>query len=46
MNQAVVDRGISDIHEVSVPAAWADLPADVPQTQDDLPDFIKNHRPL
>ena len=30
-----------DIHEVSVPAAWADLPADVPQTQDDLPDFIK-----
>ena len=41
MNQAAVDRGISDIHEVSVPAAWADLPADVPQTQDDLPDFIK-----
>ena len=41
MNQAALDRGISDIHEVSVPAAWADLPADVPQTQDDLPDFIK-----
>ena len=41
MNQAAVDRGIADVHEVAVPAAWADLPDDAPKDENELPDFIK-----
>ena len=42
MNQAAVDRGISDIVEVTVPEAWKDLPSD-PVVEDtrDIPEFIK-----
>ena len=42
MNQAAVDRGISDIVEVTVPEEWKDLPSD-PVVEDtrDIPDFIK-----
>ena len=43
MNQAAVDRGISDLVEVEVPAEWKDLPSD-PVVEDtrNIPDFIKN----
>ena len=42
MNQDAVDRGISDIVEVTVPEAWKDLPSD-PVVEDtrDIPEFIK-----
>ena len=45
MNQAAVDRGISDIVEVTVPEAWKDLPSD-PVVEDtrDIPEFIKKSR--
>ena len=42
MNQAAVDRGISDVVEVQVPAAWAELPEEKPQEDTrNLPEFIK-----
>ena len=43
MNQAAVDRGISDLVEVEVLPEWKDLPSD-PVVEDtrNIPDFIKN----
>ena len=42
MNQAAVDRGLSDLVKVDIPAAWADLPEDAPQEDTrNIPDFIK-----
>lgn len=41
MNQAAVDRGISDIVEIDVPESWKSLPADPPKPERDVPEFIK-----
>ena len=42
MNWEAVDKGISEIHEVKVPAAWADAVDAPKEEQKDLPDYIKN----
>lgn len=41
MNQAAVDRGITGLQAVNVPAVWKDLPDDLPKAEDNVPDFIK-----
>ncbi|MCH4179163.1 MAG: pyruvate:ferredoxin (flavodoxin) oxidoreductase [Megasphaera sp.] len=41
MNQAAVDRGVSDIVTIDVPEAWKSLPPDPPKPERDVPDFIK-----
>ncbi len=41
MNQAAVDKGISDIRKVEIPATWKDAKEE-PSAKKDLPEFIEN----
>ncbi len=41
MNYAAVDKGISALHKVDVPASWADAKDDI-VPESDKPEFIKN----
>ncbi|MDO4711685.1 MAG: pyruvate:ferredoxin (flavodoxin) oxidoreductase [Peptostreptococcaceae bacterium] len=41
LNNAAVDRGITDIVKVEVPAAWASVIVENKSTSDDAPEFIK-----
>ncbi len=40
MNQAAVDRGISELKAIAVPPQWKDLPDDEPVQRRSAPDFI------
>ena len=42
MNQEAVRQGIAMLHEVAVPAAWADAEEDAPAACDERPDFVRN----
>ena len=42
MNQEAVRQGIAMLHEVAVPAAWADATEDAPAACDERPDFVRN----
>ncbi|HWR39112.1 MAG TPA: pyruvate:ferredoxin (flavodoxin) oxidoreductase [Patescibacteria group bacterium] len=42
MNNAAIDRGISDVRAVEIPAAWKDATDAVAAVRTDLPDFIRN----
>ena len=42
MNQEAVRQGIAMLHEVAVPAAWADAAEDAPAACDERPDFVRN----
>ena len=42
MNQEAVRQGIAMLHEVTVPAAWADAAEDAPAACDERPDFVRN----
>lgn len=41
MNYLAVDKGIEALHKVDVPADWANS-VDAPNSEKDVPDFIKN----
>ncbi len=42
MNDAAIDRGVAELVEIAVPAAWADA-EDAPKERDpDLPEFFEN----
>ena len=41
MNQAAVDRGITDVVAVDVPESWKTLPDDAPKAESKVPDFVK-----
>jgi len=46
MNQDAVDRGITDLKKIDVPASWANA-QDEPLPEKDEPDFVKNiQRPM
>ncbi len=40
MNKSAVDRGISMVHKVEIPAEWADAVDEV--AEDNAPDYVKN----
>lgn len=42
MNQAAVDRGISDVVAVAVPDSWKDAIDGAAPVEPDVPDFVKN----
>ena len=42
MNQEAVRQGIAMLHEVAVPAAWADAEEDAPAPCGGRPDFVRN----
>ena len=41
MNQAAVDRGISDVVEIQIPDSWKTAAPEACQACQDLPDFVK-----
>lgn len=46
MNKAAVDRGMEEIHEVTVPSSWKDA-VDNDLVEEDVPDFVtKIQRPM
>ena len=42
MNHGAIDAGINALHQVNVPAAWADAADDAAVDQSHLPEYIKN----
>lgn len=42
MNYAAVDNGISGIHRVAVPNSWAEAVDEIPTTEKEVPDYVKN----
>ncbi len=41
MNLAAIDRGLTDLVQIQVPAAWADLPDDPESVDETLPSFVR-----
>ncbi|MGI6299172.1 MAG: pyruvate:ferredoxin (flavodoxin) oxidoreductase [Saccharofermentanales bacterium] len=42
MNYAAVDAGIADVHEVAVPAHWADAVDAAEEVDENVPEFVRN----
>ena len=41
MNLAAIDRGLTDMVKIDVPAEWAQLPDDVEAVDESLPEFVR-----